>query len=272
MCSMVRRYWIGLIVSCMSLAAACGMPGARSALAAVPRLELQLEHIQDPALKQVLQAGFNGAELMIGGPKGAGAFAGWFALANTEGRRLTALMRAYGYLDAQTNVSETTDSSAPGEAVRITLTPISGRIYRIGVIKIGGLADKDFVTIRTDLRDLAATIAGQTLNAKVLSQFEEQLKWRLRNASRPYARITFREIVADPDTQTAQIRIGVDSGPFGTFGAVNFSGLTRLKPQSLLRYVPFKPGDPYQSEKVNELAANLVGSNEFAASSLTFSD
>ncbi len=239
------------------------MPGAGNASAAVPQLELQLEHMQDPALKQVLRAGFNGTEFAIGGQTGAGASAVWLALANTEGRRLTALMKAYGYLDAQTTVSETNDSSAPGEALRVTLTPMSGHPYRIGVIKIWGLGESDFATIRAGLRDVAANIVGQILNAKVLSQFEDQVKWRLRNASRPYPRLTSREVIADPGTHTAEVRIGVDAGPIGTFGAVNYSGLTRLAPQSLLRYVPFKPGDPYQSEKVNELAANLVGSNEF---------
>ena len=79
----------------------------------------------------------------------------------------------------------------------------------------------------------------------------------------PAARIADSQAYVDPQTQRAQLRLNVDSGPAFTFGDLQIQGLKRY-PRSLVDPLnPIVPGEPYSQEKLNELQSQLQDSGYF---------
>ncbi|HYQ40196.1 MAG TPA: autotransporter assembly complex family protein, partial [Pseudomonas sp.] len=68
----------------------------------------------------------------------------------------------------------------------------------------------------------------------------------------------------DPAAGTADIRLIYRSGPRYRLGAVVFSGKTPFKDELLQRLVPFKAGEPYDSDRIGALNQALVSSGYFA--------
>ena len=68
----------------------------------------------------------------------------------------------------------------------------------------------------------------------------------------------------DPEAGTADIRLIYRSGPRYRLGAVTFSGKTPFKDALLQRLVPFKAGEPYDSDRIGALNQALVSSGYFA--------
>lgn len=53
------------------------------------------------------------------------------------------------------------------------------------------------------------------------------------------------------------VTLVASDGPQLSLGGVRFDGLRRLDAHLLQRYVPFRPGDPYQPELIDQLSAIL---------------
>jgi translocation and assembly module TamA len=78
-------------------------------------------------------------------------------------------------------------------------------------------------------------------------------------------RFTRQKLLIDPRGGFADIELIYDSGPRYRLGAVKFGGDAPLSEDLLQRLVPFKPGDPYDSELIAELNQALQTSGYFDA-------
>ena len=70
------------------------------------------------------------------------------------------------------------------------------------------------------------------------------------------------EIAVDPVAHTAAITLHLDSGPRYRFGKVDFKQ-DALRPSLIQRFVPFKPGDPYNTTQLLDLQSGLFDSDYF---------
>ncbi len=138
----------------------------------------------------------------------------------------------------------------PGERVRLADV----------TIEIRGSASDDQAF--ADLRDQLVLRAGEPL---VHSDYDNA-KQRIMElaASRGYfdaewERSTLR---IDPDAREARAALILDSGPRYAFGEVTFEQ-SILKDRFLQDYVPFEPGDPWESGKLLDLQYALDDSNYF---------
>ena len=73
-----------------------------------------------------------------------------------------------------------------------------------------------------------------------------------------------QELRVDPAAGVADIRLVYRSGPRYRLGAVAFSGKTPFDEALLRRLVPFKAGEPYDSDRLGALNQALVSSGYFA--------
>ena len=245
-----RKIRSGLALACATCASLLVHGGARAETA-----YLTLDAIGDPEIAEALKAALNLPEI-----ESATAGEASTAAIDTERNRLAALLRAFGYLDARTEIirpvstpGETAASpdAGPGRSIKpfeIELRPIPGEPYRIGTIQIAGLGGDGLASLRSDLRDLVRAFIGTVARSDTLSRLEDEITWRVRSNSHPYAKVTNRDVVPDPTFMTAAVRIAIDAGPATWFGAVTYYGLTRIDERSLAAYVPFSPGDPYRPE------------------------
>ncbi len=70
------------------------------------------------------------------------------------------------------------------------------------------------------------------------------------------------EIVVDLENYRATIALSVDTGPRYRFGEVEFQQEI-LKEELLLQYLPFRPGDPYDADKLLQLQRSLTNSGYY---------
>lgn len=114
--------------------------------------------------------------------------------------------------------------------------------------------------------NLQKTIANSTLRVGQQLDHEtyDSLKTQLEDAALRYgyleAQFSERTIEVNPDEQTADIKLIFDPGPRYRFGKVNFIS-ERLSESLLTRYVPFKTGDYFDSEKLSLLNQQLRSSD-----------
>ncbi|MFW0753824.1 autotransporter assembly complex protein TamA [Pseudomonas sp. H11T01] len=95
----------------------------------------------------------------------------------------------------------------------------------------------------------------------------EDAKRLIQNQASRYGffsgRFTSQKLSVDPQAGVADIELIYDSGPRYTLGEVSFAGDTPFDEDLLQRMVPFKAGDPYDSELIAELNQALQSSGYF---------
>lgn len=79
----------------------------------------------------------------------------------------------------------------------------------------------------------------------------------------PAASIAASEARIDPERQTAELLVDVDSGPAFTFGSLKIEGLERYSPAVIDTLNPIHPGEAFSQEKLNELQARLQDTGYF---------
>ncbi|BBB14690.1 surface antigen D15 [Candidatus Rickettsiella viridis] len=99
-----------------------------------------------------------------------------------------------------------------------------------------------------------------------LSECYEQTKQKLLSTAiaEGYLSAYFSQhrVLINRQSYIANIDLVLDTGPRYYFGPINFEQ-TILKDSLLRRYVPFKPGDPYSSDRLLKLQDNLNRSGYF---------
>lgn len=112
------------------------------------------------------------------------------------------------------------------------------------------------------LRDTLPLRAGHTLNH---AEYEDSKTAFSRSAiERGYfdARFTEHEIKVDLDAYRADIVLHFDTGERYRFGSLSFRD-DLIKPDLLVRYSPFTPGDPYNNKDLIDLQRALSDSDYF---------
>jgi translocation and assembly module TamA len=193
------------------------------------------------------------------------------AWAQIDRDRLSALLRALGFYDANVHVavdrraasppdtaaSRSGERSADAGALRITFEPTAGPRYRIRSVRLVDARTGDTRDLAAEEGEMLARLSGAPASADVLAGFEAEWLERERQAGHVFAAVARRTVALDPGTHSVDATIAVIEGPQARFGPVQFSGLQRVNPQSLDQYVPFKVGDPYAPAQLDRLRANL---------------
>lgn len=214
---------------------------------AVP--DVMLMPTGDKALDDALRSSLNAPELAHAvSPGVATAQQEWLATVRTEQLRLTHVLIGRGYLQGSVNLLNLDAADKSASLPRLELKPLPGPLFRIGSVEVAGIEDGGLPALREDLRSQMANVVGKPAQADLLSHLESEVLWRVMGASYPFARVTGREVVPDPTTQLASVRLVIDKGPAASFGAVTFDGLTRMSSKELEGIVPFSPGSPYDPQ------------------------
>lgn len=81
----------------------------------------------------------------------------------------------------------------------------------------------------------------------------------------PIAAIDMSQAVVDPADNQVRLRVVVDSGPFGRFGALAIEGIERY-PRSIVENLnPIRPGEPYSVFQLQEFQTRLLDSGYFTS-------
>lgn len=141
----------------------------------------------------------------------------------------------------------TFDHSLP---VPVSIRVEPGPVFKLGTVTLDGdaagldPADYDLV---------AGGDAGSLLILKAGTKIVE----RLKAESRPLARLTKRDVVADHDTNTVDVTISVESGPVAALGEVSVSGAKMVDAGFIRRYSLLNAGKPYSPNDLRKAGERL---------------
>jgi len=132
------------------------------------------------------------------------------------------------------------------------------RNVRIGITGAGE-ADQELAATLRKSDDL---VAGEGLNQRAYDEFKAALASLAQRRGYFDGRFAASRIDVFPEELAADITIDFASGERYRFGPVTLDQDV-VDPELALRYVNFKPGDPYDADLVNELYTDLLAGGYF---------
>lgn len=144
---------------------------------------------------------------------------------------------------------------APDTVRTVTVSVEPGPEYRLGEMALGP-RPPDYILPEgfAPGAPARATVVREAARSAVQD-------WRERGHAK--ARITGQSIVAQHDTDTLDVTIAIDPGPFLRFGAVTVEGDTRVKPPRVRQIAGILRGDRYAVSDVDRAAARLRAAGAF---------
>ena len=170
------------------------------------------------------------------------------------------LMTARGYYDATATSMIEQVPNQPGR-VRATITAVPGRRYSLGSIAI-----KAAPTVPPGLIDKELPLkVGDPIEAERIEGAEANVALKLPQQGYPFAEVGQRDILLDEATLTGDYTLPVDTGPRGSFGGFVTRGDPVFDADHIAVLARFKPGELYDSRKVDDLRQALVATSLFSS-------
>jgi translocation and assembly module TamA len=178
------------------------------------------------------------------------------------------LLESEGYYQAEvTPAAEGNDTFAR----KVTVT--TGPLFIVNSAKIAfvGGASVDDMT-RAELDSVLKSLAvGMPARAAPVLETEDGLVLHLKNAGYPDARAEPVDALADGVAHTMDFTFQLQPGQRASFGDVKVSGLDRTKPDYVLSLKPWKPGERYSPQKLDEFRTRLAETGLFDSTSAQLS-
>ncbi len=215
--------------------------------------------------KTGLEDAFRDSSSLIDGKGKADTAAMVQARAHEDEALAVRLLHSEGYYDATALAS--LDQAGDGQtfALKAVVSVTPGKRYKIGDIVIhAGLTVppnliRDSLPIKTGDYIVAAAVEGAEANVGV----------RLPENGYAFAKVGQRDILLDPATTTGDYTLPVETGPRGSFRGITTTGEKQAFGADHMKVISrFKPGELYDSRKVDDLRRALVATGLFSSISV----
>jgi translocation and assembly module TamA len=178
------------------------------------------------------------------------------------------LLESEGYYQA-----EVTPTAEGNDTFTRKVTVTTGPLFIVNSAKItfvGGASVDDMTRAELDsvLKSLAV---GMPARAAPVLETEDGLVLHLKNAGYPDARAEPVDALADGAAHTMDFTFQLQPGQRASFGDVKVSGLDRTKPDYVLSLKPWKPGERYSPQKLDEFRTRLAETGLFDSTSAQLS-
>ncbi|UZK67080.1 autotransporter assembly complex protein TamA [Sphingomonas sp. M1-B02] len=170
------------------------------------------------------------------------------------------LMQSLGYYDGSA-ISTLEQNPRNSGNVKATIIATPGALYRLGTIKI--VSDP---TVPAGLVDAELNLnPGDAIQAERIQGAEANVSLRLPQQGYPFTKVGERDILLDEETHLGDYTLPVELGPRASFGAIRTEGrrpVFEVDHLELLRR--YKPGQIYDSRKVDDLREALIATSLFS--------
>ncbi len=193
-------------------------------------LKIGLGHVTEHALRETIIHSFN---FPPGGPIPANGVQD----RETETVRLTWLMQALGYLDAQTE-------EATGSDGQPLLLPVPGHLYSLGYVAVDGISGAFPEFLQTNLRLRTERHLGEPARADTIADIRRDVLRVFQESRFATPAVVAVEIRKYPSTMLTGVHISVEPGLQASFGDVILTGdgsLSELGPAAHLNGAPYDP-------------------------------
>lgn len=171
-------------------------------------------------------------------------------------------MEAFGYFDA----SITYDLEDEGNETKVFLfcDPKDRYILHSYDICIESCDTTDCKKFDLKLDKIGIKL-NSYINSRIISSAKEKILNSLSEKGYPLAKIINHAITADAIQKTIDIKVCVETGPFGYFGPISITGLKDIYPRYIYHKVVWKEKEPFSIEKIKETQSRLTESNLFSS-------
>lgn len=170
-----------------------------------------------------------------------------------------------GFFSAGVDI--TVDRSTQPVTVRLTVTPgPPTTIVGVAVDVTGPANDEPAgVAVIAKLRDEWLLPRAATFRQQTWTAAKDRAVATL--AASPYAaaKIVASEARIDPEAQSAELSLTIDSGPPFRIGAIDVQGLKRYTPELVRNFANVHPGDLYGEQPLDDYVRRLLGSGYFSS-------
>ncbi len=209
--------------------------------------------------KTGLEDEFKGESALIDGKGKAETAAMVQARAQEDEKLAVRLLHSEGYYDA--TVLASLDQAGDGTLKSVvSVTP--GKRYKIGdiVINAGPTVPPTLV------RDSLPLKTGDYIVATRVEGAEANVALKLPENGYPFAKVGQRDILLDSATVTGDYTLPVEVGPRGTFRKITTTGEKQAFGADHMEVIRrYKPGQIYDSRKVDDLRKALVATGLFSS-------
>jgi translocation and assembly module TamA len=183
--------------------------------------------------------------------------------AGADADLLTQLLRSQGYYDA--SVDPRTERS--GDTLRVILATDPGIQYRFTSVELTGLdaAGPD----AGKLRAAFGVKAGDPVIAQQVIAAGVALTTALGEEGFAEAKLGEQDIEVNHQTHLASLTLPVNPGPVARFGVIRVSGRPPFSAKHVAIIARFKPGDPFQRSKIDDLRRALIATTLVANANIT---
>lgn len=211
-------------------------------------------------LDRALLEGLNLPALHAAGALGEPGSDQWIAAVEIERKRLGEVVRSFGYLAGRMELIGGVGAAqgAPQLASAVRMLPVPGPVFRVGAIQVAGLGGADVDRLVAEILQRAGQGVGVIAGEPQISSLTEGIVRTVRSGSFPHARLAGWELLPDPATDTATLRLAIDTGPMLRLGPVIVRGSNAIGPEMAKVLAPFSPGDPYDPAVIEAYRAALV--------------
>lgn len=172
---------------------------------------------------------------------------------------LKKLLAAEGWMDSK--VASRIDQSQDGAEKPLTVVfdVAPGKRFAFSSVEVDAAPTFPATLIRDNL---ALKVGEPVIAARVLGA-EAAVALALPQFGYPFASIGQRDVLLDPDTGGADYTLPVTVGPRGSFGSIVSTGKEAFGADHVELLARYKPGELYDSRKVDDLRQALIATGLF---------
>ncbi len=216
--------------------------------------------------KTGLEDAFRDSSSLVGG-KGKADTAAMLQNRTHEDEALAVrLLYSEGYYDATALATlEQAGDQAGNGTLKAVVSVTPGKRYRIGeiVIHAGPTVPPGLI------RDSLPLKTGDFIIASAVEGAEANVGVKLPENGYAFAKVGQRDILLDPATATGDYMLPVETGPRGSFRGIATTGEKQAFGADHMKVISrFRPGELYDSRKVDDLRRALVATGLFSSISV----
>ncbi|MGB4346114.1 MAG: autotransporter assembly complex family protein [Burkholderiaceae bacterium] len=181
-------------------------------------------------------------------------------LANITPQEIKDLLATEGYFSANVTGSVEQQAGQPLAHFRITLGKPT-LIRHLDLVFEGAITQDPARMAK--LRQSWQLPAGSVFRQVLWDGAKKEVLRALLVRDYPAAKLTESRAAIDPENNSAQLLVSIDSGPQFTFGALEIHGLQRYPAQMIEQINTIRPGEAYSQERLSELQARVLDTAYF---------